>query len=151
MSMSRTAMVGSSLPLKYLLYDNVILRGHSCPPEAKSPFFGKDHDGGKDWGQESKGEIEDNDLAAAAENETIRWHHRLNGHEFEQTQEIVKDREAWHTAVHGVARSQTWLSDWTITTLVKSVSSNTCKWALTRRYVISNELRNLLSCLGGVK
>ena len=27
--------------------------------------------------------------------------------------EIVKDREAWSTAVHGVAKSRTWLSDWT--------------------------------------
>ena len=25
----------------------------------------------------------------------------------------VKDREAWRAAVHGVAKSQTWLSDWT--------------------------------------
>ena len=30
--------------------------------------------------------------------------------------EIVKDREAWHAAVHGVAKSWTWLSDWTATT-----------------------------------
>ena len=28
-------------------------------------------------------------------------------------QELVKDREAWHTEVHGVAKSGTWLSDWT--------------------------------------
>ena len=27
----------------------------------------------------------------------------------------VKDREAWHAAVHGVSKSRTWLSDWTTT------------------------------------
>ena len=30
--------------------------------------------------------------------------------------EIVKDREAWHATVHGVAKSWRWLSDWTTTT-----------------------------------
>ena len=30
--------------------------------------------------------------------------------------EIVKDREAWHVAIYGVAKSQTQLSDCTITT-----------------------------------
>ena len=41
------------------------------------------------------------------EDEMVRWHHRLDEHEFEQLQELVKDREAWHAVVHGVAKSLT--------------------------------------------
>ena len=36
--------------------------------------------------------------------------------------EIVKVREAWQAAVHGVAKSQTWVSDWTITIKGHNVS-----------------------------
>ena len=63
------------------------------PPYMESWLIGKEPDAGKDWGHEEKGTTED---------EMIGWHHRLNGHEFEQTL-IVKDREACHAAVHGVA------------------------------------------------
>ena len=28
-------------------------------------------------------------------------------------QEMVKDKEAWHDAVHGIAKSWTWLREWT--------------------------------------
>ena len=45
------------------------------------------------------------------EDEMVGWHHRLNGHEFEQVPGDVKDGEAWHAAVHGVAKSQTRLSN----------------------------------------
>ena len=41
------------------------------------------------------------------------WHHQLNGNEFEQIWEIMKDRETWPDAVHGVTKSQTRIRDWT--------------------------------------
>ena len=43
------------------------------PPDAKSWLIGKDPDAGKDWGQEVKGTTKD---------ETVGWHHQLNGHGF---------------------------------------------------------------------
>jgi len=45
------------------------------PPDLKSWLIWKDPDAEKDWRQEEKGTTED---------ETVGWHHRLNGHEFEQ-------------------------------------------------------------------
>ena len=32
---------------------------------------------------------------------------------FGELRELVMDREAWYAAIHGVSKSQTWLSDWT--------------------------------------
>ena len=45
------------------------------------------------------------------EDEMVGRHHQLYGHEFEQAQELVMDREAWHVAVHGVAKNRIQLSD----------------------------------------
>ena len=44
--------------------------------DAKNQLIGKDPHAEKDRGQEEKG---------ATEDEMVGWHHRLNGHEFEQT------------------------------------------------------------------
>ena len=71
------------------------------PPDAKNWLIGKDPDARKDWRQEEKG---------ATEDEMVGWHHWLDGHEFVQAPESVMDREAWRAAVHGFARSQTWLT-----------------------------------------
>ena len=71
------------------------------PPDVKNGLLPNDPNAREDWGQEEKGTIED---------ELVWWHPRLDGHEFEQA---PVDREAWRAAVHGVAKSQTWLSNWT--------------------------------------
>ena len=31
----------------------------------------------------------------------VRWHHRLDGHEFSKLWEIVENRRAWWVVVHG--------------------------------------------------
>ena len=43
----------------------------------------------------------------AAEDERVGWHHQLDGISLSKLQEMVKGREAWHAAVHGVAKSWT--------------------------------------------
>ena len=68
----------------------------------KSCLTEKDTDAGKDRGQEEKG---------ATEDEMVGWHHQLMDMRLSKLQQTVKDREAWHAAVHGVAKSQTQVSD----------------------------------------
>ena len=74
------------------------------PPDMKNWLIWKDPDAGKDWRWEEKGMTED---------EMVGWHHQFNGHELSKLCELVIDREAWRSAVHGVAKSWTSLIDWT--------------------------------------
>ena len=74
------------------------------PPDAKNWLIWKDPDVEKDWRQEEKGTTEDEMLDGIIDSINMS---------LGKLQELVIDREAWHAPIHGVAESQTRLSDWT--------------------------------------
>ena len=71
--------------------------------DAKSRLIRKDPGAGKVWGQEKKGEDEMDGITDSVDMSLSKlW-------------QMVRNREAWDAAVHGIAKSQTRLRDWTTT------------------------------------
>ena len=48
-----------------------------------------------------------------------------------KVQELIMDREAWRSAVHGLTKSQTWLSDWTEVNLFTTEPLRRSHWTQT--------------------
>ena len=93
-------------------------------PDTKSLLIGKDPDDGKDRRQEEKGMGKDG---------MVGWHHQLNGYEFGWAPGDGEGQGGLACSVHGVAKSQTRLSDWTTRDNLKCVGgcvSVTCKYAI---------------------
>ena len=71
-------------------------------PDTKNWLIRKDSDAGKDWKQKRM-----------TEDEMVGWHHRFNGHEFKQAPGVGDGQGSLACCSPWVAKSQTWLSDWT--------------------------------------
>ena len=87
------------------------------PPDAKSWLIGKDPDTGKDWRQTRRGQQRMRLLDGITDSMDMS---------LSNLWEMVKDRKAWLTEVHEVAKSQTQLSDWITEKLIYNIICYKC-------------------------
>ena len=104
------------------------------PTDKKSWLTRKDPDSGKDWIQKENGCQRKRRLESITNSMDMS---------LSKLRDMVKDREAWCTVVHGIAKSWTWLINWTTTQKMswclfltpqiaadKASLSNTNSWSL---------------------
>ena len=92
------SLEGLMLKLKLQYFGHLMWRANSLE---ETSMLRK---GGECWRQEEKGTTED---------QMVGWHHRLNGHEFEQALGDGEGQGSLECCSPWAAKSRTWLRDWT--------------------------------------